>query len=693
MIAYRRLAIVAAALFLVVPPCLSTRAQARDAGVPFDANNDGRVSVEDLLFQMLDLRWLAVPPVEGERTVQFSSYDRKSKLVDGKIVDTFANGDRGEYLRVDRKNDGTQEFVLAEADGPGFVSRIWSANPDGDIRIYVDGSDTPVLTAGFAKLTNGEVAPFGPPLGHEASRGHNLYFPFPFAKSIRIVTTKGDQYYQVGVTYLPKGTKVESYSTTVLDRVRPLIEGLQAALVNGPKPLLDNLASEPGAAVEVKDGASAVLLERSGENTPQAISALQLKVTAEDRDAALARSTLSITFDGAKGPQVSVPVGDFFGSGPGVNPFQTVATRVEADGTMTSRWPMPFRSSCKVELRNESGQPISVTSKVLMTPSLPDADLMHFHARWKQKDDIQTKAGDGTEDWRALAVSGAPGRFVGLSVNIFNPTPAWWGEGDEKIFVDGETFPSTFGTGTEDYFGYAWCDPHPYVNPYHAQTRCDGPGNHGNTSNVRFQVLDAVPWRSGLDFDIEIWHWKAVKVQYASLAYFYAAEGATIAPPPVTDLSKRVIHSGTMEVRREPGVIEGEDLRLIQLEGGARPDQDMLGWGEEWSGAKQLWWTQGKAGDRMRVTLPVAEAGEYAIVAGFTKAPDYGVVAIEVDGKAIGKPIDLYGPQVVHSGPIELGRATLAKGDHLMSLSITGKNARSKAFLVGLDWIKLVPVK
>ena len=83
-------------------------------------------------------------------------------------------------------------------------------------------------------------------------------------------------------------------------------------------------------------------------------------------------------------------------------------------------------------------------------------------------------------------------------MNIFNPTPAWWGEGDEKIYVDGEPFPSTIGTGTEDYFGYAWGDNHPYANPFHAQTRCDGPGSKGNTSNIRYQILDSVPFQKSV---------------------------------------------------------------------------------------------------------------------------------------------------------------------------------------------------
>ena len=49
------------------------------------------------------------------------------------------------------------------------------------------------------------------------------------------------------------------------------------------------------------------------------------------------------------------------------------------------------------------------------------------------------------------------GRFCGVMLHVWNPLGGWWGEGDEKFFVDGEKFPSTFGTGSEDYFGYAWC--------------------------------------------------------------------------------------------------------------------------------------------------------------------------------------------------------------------------------------------
>ena len=62
-------------------------------------------------------------------------------------------------------------------------------------------------------------------------------------------------------------------------------------------------------------------------------SPLCLEVEAADLDDALARTLLTITFDGAETPQVAVPLGEFFGSGPGLNPFESAINRVAEDGT------------------------------------------------------------------------------------------------------------------------------------------------------------------------------------------------------------------------------------------------------------------------------------------------------------------------------------------------------------------------
>jgi hypothetical protein len=229
------------------------------------------------------------------------------------------------------------------------------------------------------------------------------------------------------------------------------------------------------------------------------------------------------------------------------------------------------------------------------------------------------------------------------------------------------------------------------MSPFHAQTRCDGPGSKGNTSNIRYQVLDSVPFRKALGFDIEVWHWEPVKIQYATIAYFYAGPGARIEPG-IPDLSKRRVYPKP-PIKREPGVIEGEDLKVKARTAGEVPNQDMVPFGDAWSGARQLWWVVTEPQARLDLELPVKAAGTYLLSAAFTKAGDYGTVQLALDDKPLGKPIDLYEPypRVIHTGDLPLGTATLAAGPHTLSIILTGKNARSTNYLVGMDWIKLTP--
>jgi hypothetical protein len=109
---------------------------------------------------------------------------------------------------------------------------------------------------------------------------------------------------------------------------------------------------------------------------------------------------------------------------------------------------------------------------------------------------------------------------------VTNDNRDWWGEGDEKIFFDGEKFPTIFGTGTEDYYSYACCSNIEFDHAYHSQPRMDGPGNSGHTCLSRFHVTDDMPFDSRLRFEMEIWHWDNAEISMAVTNYYYAFEGA-----------------------------------------------------------------------------------------------------------------------------------------------------------------------
>ena len=115
---------------------------------------------------------------------------------------------------------------------------------------------------------------------------------------------------------------------------------------------------------------------------------------------------------------------------------------------------------------------------------------------------------------------------MGTSVYLMNPaampTPYgnWWGEGDEKVFVDDDRVPSIFGTGSEDYFNYSWSSPDIFVFPYCGQPRNDGPGNRGFVTNYRWHVLDSIPFKNSVRFYMELnSHERTPGMSYARIGY------------------------------------------------------------------------------------------------------------------------------------------------------------------------------
>ena len=136
---------------------------------------------------MTNLTGLAEYPDPPFTCKQFSSYDRKSKSPD---EDWFANADCGQYLRVE-ENDGRKEWVMMDTAGPGAVVRIWSANPQGNLRVYLDGSTTPALEGPMTELLGG-TGIVAAPLSAQRSKGWNLYLPIPYAKQFGIAFDPAD---------------------------------------------------------------------------------------------------------------------------------------------------------------------------------------------------------------------------------------------------------------------------------------------------------------------------------------------------------------------------------------------------------------------------------------------------------------------------------------------------------------------
>jgi len=351
---------------------------------------------------------------------------------------------------------------------------------------------------------------------------------------------------------------------------------------------------------------------------------------------------------------------------------------------------MPFGKEAKLELLNEGHSKCRVNVEIRHAPlSRPIGTLGRFHIKWHRDAFLPTEP-ERAIDWPMLKTEGT-GRFVGVMLHIWDPRGGWWGEGDEKFFVDGEKFPSTFGTGSEDYFGYAWSSPDLFQHAYHNQTHNDG-NSKGHISVNRWHIADSVPFQQGFDGCIEKYYPNAQPTLYAATAYWYLAPGGKDPYQPVP-LSQRVGYWVPVESFKISGVLEGENLRVISKTAGNPQVQDLTGFGaRQWSNDQHLWWTDAKPGDKLELAVPVSKTATYNLILQLTKAPDYGIVQLYLDGQKLGEPIDLYNPSVIPSGPLPMGSHELASGEHKLGVEILGANPKAITnYMFGLDYVKLEP--
>ena len=491
-----------------------------------------------LLEDMIDRSKIAEFPSPEFLCKQCSSYNRETVAV-GK-PGWFANADSSFFYGYEDV-DGRREWIMMDVDGPGAVVRWWLTQQkfDGTIRIYLDGSDEPVYAATADKLIGGTTIT-GKPLSNIVGwNGRNLYLPIPFKRHCKITYDGPNQqvtgqfpdciYYNINYIQYPSGTDVKTFTKDDLKKHSTLLDRVQKTLLRPEENKLDIARKAAGRAKMLNSGESfAHDVKGAG-----AISSLEVKIDADDISQAMRSVVISMSFDGKE--RVLAPIGDFFGSGPGLNPFKDWWRQVKSDGWMKCWWPMPFKKDASVKIINYSSSDVSVEVGDIGISDWKWTDrTMYFNSSWRSENHMAT---DKVVDWNYLKVEGK-GVYVGDTLALFNKallphprgTGTWWGEGDEKIFVDKEPFPSTIGTGTEDYYGYSWGVGGRFEAPFHAMPRGDANGNYtkpGQTTNTRVRSLDRIPFKSHLQFDMELLHWqKTAKVDYAATTHWYAMDGA-----------------------------------------------------------------------------------------------------------------------------------------------------------------------
>lgn len=322
---------------------------------------------------------------------------------------------------------------------------------------------------------------------------------------------------------------------------------------------------------------------------------------------------------------------------------------------------------------------------------------MHFCASWHEYNRISTalEGKNGNHDWHFdvnYADIKGQGVYVGDALTIFNTVDAWWGEGDEKIFVDNEQFPSSIGTGTEDYYGYAWCRPEKFTHPFIAQPTGSGNFHPGMSVNRRYRSLDAIPFSFGISSNIEMWHWIKTKMNYSLSAYWYAKPGYEVNIGHDVENAKKTVALKRSDIYKpeidSTGKLEGECLEVIKKSSGDISNQPgNFGW----SGDTQLWWRNADNGAELITKFIAKETGKYKFTAQLTKAVDYGIISISLNGKLLLSKLNCFNADGIITYKTSPVIADLLSGENILTIKILGADAKAEpGNMAGIDYIQFI---
>ena len=614
------------------------------------------ISLKTLLMELTNRENLPEYPSPYYKCKQFSSYDRASVTKNDKSW--FSNWDRTMFIKTEIIS-GRKEYVMMDAKGPGAIVRFWMTfagdnSGKGILRIYLDNNPIPTIEGSALDIISGGKLVKAPlsasvsDLTDYSMRGHNLYLPIPYSKNCKI-TYQSDSimdfgakiagesvYYNINYRTYPTTTKVKTFSLKQLEEYKSTIDVTQ-------KKLRENIFQNPpntSTAILVgnilPDMSKDIIIAKKSS----AIRKLAFKLDAKNIEQALRSTIIHISFD--NNHTISCPIGDFMGTGYQIRNSNNWYTKVENDGTMFCYWVMPFKNLCKIAIENKGTQIVTISRGEVTTSHYNWTNkTMYFGSYWKQFSFLKTgemknNEGDGEPfDINYVTLNGK-GIYVGDCLTLFNTVYAWWGEGDEKVYVDNETNPSHFGTGSEDYYGFAWCRPEKFTDhPFIGQSDGSGNFNPGYTNILRFRSLDAIPFSKQIKFDMEMWHWTKAIINYAPITFWYISpdyvgicpkSNLTEAKTPVALKREDIISPKITDNK-----IEGENIKLEKKSGGNFRYSNNVTRG--WSNNMQIVWTELKPSDRLFLSFISDTSRIVNSRVNYTKAPEYGSFKITINNK------------------------------------------------------------
>lgn len=410
---------------------------------------------------------------------------------------------------------------------------------------------------------------------------------------------------------------------------------------------------------------------------------------------------LRVYWDGNPKPAIEAPVGDFFANCFGKrSQVISIPVVVEDADSYNCFWRMPFRKSARVEIVNQSSKSINLlyyNIDWIKLDSLPKT-TPYFYAQYRQEYPVEQG-----KDYTLLETEGK-GHLVGAVLAVRSRSPSWFGEGDEKIYIDGEKEPSIWGTGTEDYFLSAWglqTTSTPYAGtPYFDQWGIVG----GHTSAYRWHLNDPIVFQKSIKFTIEHWgwispdenkenramSWNERQDDYSSVAFWYQQGPSTFTARAPAD---RTLPS-----------LERLEVRQISAKGQGETQAQQL---DLYPGPQTLYMPKSQEGAWIEIPFEVKEKEPLRLVLNMTTSYDFGKYQASIlspprpgassgekgpggEGSPIkvGGPMDFYSEKVLNR-EFHLLDFWPEPGQYRLRLECVGKNAKSEGFFLGVESLRL----
>ncbi|MBN1844527.1 MAG: DUF2961 domain-containing protein [Sedimentisphaerales bacterium] len=397
---------------------------------------------------------------------------------------------------------------------------------------------------------------------------------------------------------------------------------------------------------------------------------------------------LRIYWDGSERPGVEAPLGDFFANAFGRrSEVISLPVIVEDADSYNCFWHMPFRRAARVEIVNQSEKPVSLlyyNIDWIKKDSLPP-DTPYFYAQYRQEYPVQSG-----RDYVLLDTRGK-GHYVGTVLSVRTRSPSWFGEGDEKIYIDGEASPSIWGTGTEDYFLSAWglkIAGTPYFGvPYFDQWGIVG----GHTSAYRWHLQDPIVFNTAIRVTIEHYgwispdenpeykthSWNERQDDYSSVAFWYQTGTPTF--------TARAVDA---DQRRLPSLdrrIGAADFTAAKHHGPGEAKVQNL---DLYPEAQLLYMPMNPQDAWLEIPFTVERTEPVRLLLTLTRSYDFGIYRASLNGVPLGADMDLYSPEV-ESREYHLLDFWPDPQTYTLRLECVGQNPLSRGCYLGIESVRL----